>query len=50
MYYKKCSFIDNDAMEKAMVELQKPSDEFDIFGEYVASEIRSLQLDHNKIK
>lgn len=37
-------------MEIAMAELQKPSDEFDILGEYVASEIRSLQLDHNKRK
>lgn len=52
---KKCvkqkrSCIDNDAMEKAMAELNKPSDEFDIFGEYVASELRSLQFDHNKRK
>lgn len=33
-----------------MTELNKPSDEFDIFGEFVASEIRSLQLDHNRRK
>ena len=47
---KKHTCIDNDAMKKAMAELNRPSDEFEIFGEYVASELRSLQYDHNKRK
>lgn len=47
---RKRNSIDNEVMGKAMAELNKPYDEFAIFGEYVGSEIRSLHFDHNKRK
>lgn len=47
---KKRSCIENEAIEKAMTELYQQSDEYDIFGEYVASELRSLQSDYNRRK
>ncbi|KAJ8977060.1 hypothetical protein NQ317_017222 [Molorchus minor] len=49
-YIKKKRTCNDNAMEKAMAVLNRPSDEFDIFGEYVASELRSLQHDHNRRK
>lgn len=41
---------DDDLIKKEMQELQKPQDEYQVFGDFVASELRALQSDVNKRK
>lgn len=41
---------DDDVLQKAIAELNKTNDDFDTFGEFVASEVRNLHYDHNRRK
>ena len=48
---KKCDTSSEDALlQKALAAMQKPVDEFQIFADYVAQELRALKFQHNRNK